>query len=317
MATFKKITNLFSVAILITLMKTSAYGQTLKSFNGAFNDGRTSGVSNATYTYYEDPNTREYLKQGAFKYTFKGQGNSLGFNQTITGSFSKGLKTGTWTYSITMTDFPLQSNSNTYSTGTITLVANYKNGYADGNWKEVRSYKNRKKNYYSWDAFEALETMTISMNFKNGYLVGAVSINDGFLNFKASGSYDNNGLAIGTWTINDKGWNKNWELIYKDNCLYESIARDNSGKISAGGTKYQDDYDNLVKAKSMTSAEREESGISIDTICGSSCIATYYIQEYFPKLLNIEYFLYDFIEGDLSFVEGFKGGCSIQVSTTN
>lgn len=303
--------------IIISLIAINAIGQTLKSFNGPFTDGKTQNGT-AVYTYYEDPDTREYLKQGAFKYIFNGKGDYQGYDQTITGNFEKGLKHGTWTYTITMTDF---GSNNPYYTGTITLVANYKNGYADGNWKKVRSYKQRKKflsyGQYKWDTFGPVKTMTINMNFKNGYLVGAVSINDEFANFKATGSYDNNGLAIGTWLINDMGWGKNRELIYKDNYLYEFVARSNQGEVLEGSTKYQKGYDNLVKAKSMTPTEREEAGISIDTICGGSCAATNNIQEYFNKLLVNEYFLYDFTKGDLTYKEGIKGGCDIQVRQTN
>ncbi|GGC95209.1 hypothetical protein GCM10011508_23020 [Flavobacterium lutivivi] len=303
--------------IIISLIAINAIGQTLKSFNGPFTDGKTQNGT-AVYTYYEDPDTREYLKQGAFKYTFNGKGDYQGYDQTITGNFEKGLKHGTWTYTIIMTDF---GSGNPYYTGTVTLVANYKNGYADGNWKEVRSYKQRKKflsyGQYKWDPFGPVKTMTINMNFKNGYLVGAVSINDEFANFKATGSYDNNGLAIGTWIINDMGWGKNRELIYKDNYLYEFVARSNQGEVLEGSTKYQKGYDNLDSAKSMTPTEREEAGISIDTICGGSCAATNNIQEYFNKLLVNDYFLYDFIKGDLTYKEGIKGGCDIQVRQTN
>lgn len=307
-----------TLTLLIFAMSLNSFGQTLKTFSGPFNDGRLQN-GNATYTYYEDPNSHEYLKQGAFKYTFKGQGDYTGYDQTITGSFDKGLKTGTWSYIITMTDF---GNGNPYATGTVTLTSSYKNGYADGNWKEVRSYKNRKKylvyGQYKWEPFEALKTMTISMNFSGGKLVGAVNINDEFAKFKTTGSYDNNSLCTGTWIINDMGWGKNRELIYKDNTLYEFIARSNSGEVLEGTTKYQNDYDNLIKAKAMTTKEREETGLNIDTVCGGDlCAATNNIKEYFPKLFSVDYFLYEFIGGDLSFKEGFKGGCNLQVTTAN
>ena len=308
----------YIITLICVLSLNVLLSQTLKNFNGPFNDGRLQN-GNATYTYYEDPNTHEYLKQGVFKYTFKGQGDYIGYDQTITGSFDKGLKTGTWSYIITMTDF---GSRNPFATGTVSLTASYKNGYADGNWKEVRSYKNRKKylvnGQYKWEPYEPLKTMNINMNFSNGKLVGAVNINDEFANFKAAGNYDNNSLCNGTWVINDMGWGKNKELIYKDNILYEFIARSNSGEVESGTAKYQVDYDNYLKAKTMTSTEREEAGLAIDTLCGGNlCAATNNIKEYFPKLLSVDYFLYEFIGGDLSFKEGFKGGCDLQVKTKN
>ena len=78
-------------SILMTVLSLSAYCQTLKTFNGTFNDGKLQNGT-AVYTYYEDPNTHEYLKQGAFKYTFTGKGDYQGYDQTITGNFEKGLK---------------------------------------------------------------------------------------------------------------------------------------------------------------------------------------------------------------------------------
>ena len=295
-----------------------SYSQQLKSFNGDFENGMMQN-GNAVYSYYEDPNTHEYLKQGAFHYSFNGKGDYIGYDQSINGNFNKGLKDGAWTYSIAMVDF---GTNNLYFTGSVSLIANYKNGYANGNWKEVRSYKTRKKFYsnghYVWGQFEPLKTMVINMNFKEGKLIGAVNIDDEFSSFKATGNYDANSLCIGTWSINDRGFGKNRELIYKDNILYEFIARGNNGEVLEGSSKYQIDYDDFIKAKAMNEKEREEAGIIIDTVCGGDlCAATNNIKDYFPKLFSVDYFLYKQIGGDLSFNEGFKGGCNLQVSTTN
>ena len=305
----KKLSLLIATVLGLTSI---TYSQTLKTFNGIFNAGLLPNGT-ATYTYYEDPITHEYLKQGAFKYSFIGKGDYAGYNVTVTGSFNKGLKNGAWSYVIAMTDF---GSGNPYMTGTISLTSNYKNGYADGNWKEVMSYKNRKKyltyGKYSWEPYEALKTMTASMNFKNGKLAGPVNINNEFTNFKVTGNYDNNSLCTGTWIINDMGWGNNKELIYKDNFLYEFIGRNNSGEVN-GNEKHQADYDNLVKAKGMTSNERQDAGLIIDTVCGGDlCAATNNIKDYFPKFLSPDYFLYEFIGGDLTYKEGFKGGCNLK-----
>lgn len=306
------------ITIFLTLFSISSFGQSMKTYNGVFSDGKTQNGT-AFYTYYEDAETHEYLKQGLFKYTFNGKGDYNGYNQTITGNFEKGFKNGTWIYAITMSDF---GNDNPYYTGTVSLVANYKNGNADGNWKEIRSYKLRKKylvyGQYKWEPFEALKTMTIDMNFSEGKLVGAININDEFAKFKATGNYDNNSLCTGTWMINDMGFGKNRELIYKDNLLFEFIARSNNGEVLEGSKKYELDWNNYVKGKGMSLKEKEEAGLSIDTVCGTDlCSATNNIQEYFPKLLSNDYFLYQYIGGDLSFTDGFKGGCDIHVRTTN
>ena len=217
--------------ILLATMAFCSFSQTLKTFNGPFNDGKSQNGT-AVYTYYEDPTTREYVKQGAFKYTFIGKGDYIGFNHTITGNFEKGLKHGLWTYTITMTDF---GTKNPFATGTVTLIANYKNGYADGNWKEVNSYKTRNKylNYgqYSWDAFGPIKSMTINFNFKNGYLAGSCNINDEFAKYKVVGNYNDSGFYSGTWVVNDMAWNNNSEEVFKDEFLYETLVRNNNGEV--------------------------------------------------------------------------------------
>ena len=153
---------------LFTVISIISYGQTLKTFDGLFPNGK-SQQGNATYKYYEDPETREYLKQGPFNYSFVGKGDYVGFNQTITGNYSKGLKDGTWTYKISMVDYNIGSY---YHTGTITLVSNYKNGLADGTWTEKFSDKARKKyiqyGKYYWGDFEPTQTFSAILNFKAG-----------------------------------------------------------------------------------------------------------------------------------------------------
>ena len=301
--------------LLILSLSINTFGQTLKTFNGTYMDGRVPNGT-AIYTYFEDATTREYIKQGMFKYS----NNTTGFVQTISGNFVQGLKNGVWSYLITLTDLGTQ---NPYYTGTVTLIANYKNGYANGTWKFNKSFKNRSKYYssgqYKWKPYEPIKNKTIIMNFKEGELVGSVNINDEFANFKAVGSYDNNGLSIGKWMINDLGWGgNNKELTYKDNFLYESITRKNNGEVFASSKTYIDEYDNFIKAKGLSIKEREESGVSIDTICGSDlCEATKGIKEYFSHFLNDDYFLYKYIGGDLSYKGGFKGGCELNLKINN
>lgn len=297
----------------------AANTQTLKTFTGQFSCGKTQ-YGSATYTYYEDSETHEYVKKGLFNFSFNGKGDYQGYNQTVRGSFNKeGLKTGLWSYNIVMTDY---GTSNPYYTGTVTLTANYKDGYANGPWKEVISYKTRKKYYlYSklvWEPYTQLKTTNITMNFKEGNLVNGISINDQFTNFSATGSYDDNSLCIGTWTINDAGWGMNRELVYKDNFLYELIPRDNQGKVNQYAyEKYQSGYDEIIKAKAMSLSERENKGIAIDTLYGSNCMATKNIIDYINKLLSNDYFLYSFIGGDLTYEERAYGGGEIKLTKHN
>lgn len=292
-------------------------GQEIKTYNGSFADGK-SPYGTATYKYYEDPETREYVKHGPFSYKFKGQGDYDGYDQSITGTFKNGLKHGVWTYTINMSDF---GNGNPYHTGKVTLVANYKDGYADGNWTQTQALKKRERYFaygqYHWEPFGPLQNMRISMNFDKGHLVGGVDIDDEFAQFKARGSFGQDGLATGTWTVNARAWGKNREIIYRDNFMYEFIARSNSGAVESGTTKYTDGYNLYMRAKQMSDSELEEAGLNIERVCGERCAPTNNILVYIRKQLVNEYFLCQWIGGDLTFEEGIQGGCDLQIRKVN
>ncbi len=302
-------------------MPVCAFSQTLKNYNGTFADGRMGQNGTATYSYYEDEKTNEYIKHGSFLYTFNGVDDYKGFNQTIKGNYKNGLKDGLWTYTLSFADFNIENGlvmlaaTNKYTTGKITLTTNYKDGYAHGVWKTNWSYKKRSKDYYNreWLPFEALKTLAIEMNFDNGYLAGKVNIKNDFSPFEATGIFDQNSLASGTWVVKDIGWNNSKELIYKDNFLYEFIGREISTGNVNGQQKNQSAYDKYIAYKDLSSGEMEEKGIKIDTLYGTKCAAYSNIENYISKLFNEDYFLYQFIDGDLSFKEGIKGGGEITI----
>ena len=124
--------------LVLSFLSSILYSQSLKNYNGSFTGGLSENGT-ALYSYFEDPDTRNQIKEGAFKFNYNGIGETKA-SESISGNYVKGLKQGIWSHTITMTDYEKGSD---FLTGTITLVANYKNGYADGNWKEVRSYKTR------------------------------------------------------------------------------------------------------------------------------------------------------------------------------
>ena len=95
--------------------------QTTKTYNGPFELSHPF-VQNgtATYSYYDDTKTYERVKNGPFAFTFTGQGNFKGWNETIKGEYKKNLKHGQWVFTITTNDF---KTGNYYKTGTIKLMA--------------------------------------------------------------------------------------------------------------------------------------------------------------------------------------------------
>ena len=309
------------ISSLLSIISVISYGQTLIAFNGLFPNGK-SQQGNATYKYYEDPETREFLKQGPFTYTFVGKGEHAGFNQTITGSYNKGLKNGTWTYKISMIDYKIGSY---YHTGTISMVSNYKNGLADGNWTEKFTDKARKKyiqyGKYYWNNFEPTETFTTIMNFKSGKIVGKVNITD--VNFKANGAYDDNSYTIGTWKINLIDKNQNLEITYKDNYMIDFTGRNSAGEILDGSTalypkEAAEDFKRYSDVKAMTAKKREEAGFILDTFCNNKNVATKYIKDYFGNMMSNDWFLYKYTKGDFTFNYydynyQIPGGCNIVV----
>lgn len=305
--------------LLLFCINTSA--QKVVTHTGTFDDGRYNNNGIATYTYYENPDTREYIKHGPFKYTFKGSGGYIGFNQTITGNFKNGLKNGTWIYTINLIDAHIDydhstylgsngafDNNHNYSTGSITLQANYKDGIAHGKWKEVISYKQRPKFYirnsYAWGPFGKQITTTIELNFNDGKYIGEVNINDGFYSSKITGKYDNSSYADATWVSASPSQSE--EYVYKDRCYYQYLKRDSKGQIESGDfVKFEKEYEMVKKALSYSEDERIDNGYSL---INKKSWATEIIKNYTNELLNNEYFLYKNIGGDLSYENGFAGG---------
>ena len=302
---------IFSIIMLITA---NSFGQTLKSFNGLYANGKNQ-QGNATYKFYEDLETRKYLKQGVFTYSFVGKNEHKGIKQTILGNYDKGLKDGTWTYKVNMIDYKIGKY---YHTGTITLISHYKNGYADGNWTEKYIDKARQKFYsygqYKWGEFKPSGKFTVSMNFKAGKIVGTVDINDE--NFKAAGSYDQNSFAIGTWKLNFLDQDQNLEIVYKDNYMIDLLGRNGAGDILNGSTNWEVDYKRFNEVNAMSIEEREEVGLTLDTLCGTKNLATKHIEDYFNYMMTNDWFLYKYIGGDITYnnykyTYSFGGGCNI------
>jgi hypothetical protein len=292
-----------------------SYGQTLKTFNGSFPNGK-SQPGTASYKYYEDPQTREYIKQGAFKYSIIGKDDLKGLKQTISGNYEKGLKQGTWTYKLIMNDYFLGYY---HATGTITLISNYKNGLADGNWTYYTKNKTRKySNYTGWGEYRPEEVVNASMNFVDGKVVGNVDINAVGV-FTAKGSYDEDSYSVGKWKLNLSDPNQTYEIIYKNKFMTDFIGRNGSGQILDGSTSLNPELNaernqKYLDLREKSTEELEMDGYELDTVCSGN-IPTKYIQPYFKMMMSSDWFLYKFIKGDLTYdYNSIHGGCNIVVN---
>tara|TARA_B110000259_G_scaffold83945_1_gene97998 strand:- start:147 stop:1985 length:1839 start_codon:yes stop_codon:yes gene_type:complete len=296
-------------------MSAGSYGQTLKTFNGSFPNGK-SQPGTASYKYYEDPQTREYIKQGAFKYSIIGKDDLKGLKQTISGNYEKGLKQGTWTYKLIMNDYFLGYY---HATGTITLISNYKNGLADGNWTYYTKNKTRKySNYTGWGEYRPEEVVNASMNFVDGKVVGNVDINAVGV-FTAKGSYDEDSYSVGKWKLNLLDKNQTYEIIYKNKFMTDFIGRNGSGQILDGSTSLNPELNaernqKYLDLREKSTEELEMDGYELDTVCSGN-IPTKYIQPYFKMMMSSDWFLYKFIKGDLTYdYNSIHGGCNIVVN---
>ena len=312
------------ISSLFLIISGGCYGQSLKSYNGSFANG-SNQTGQATYNYYEDSKTREYIKQGAFSYSLVGKDDNKGLKHTISGNYEKGLKHGIWTYKVVMNDYFMGYY---HGTGSITLTANYKNGLADGSWKYSSKTKTRLySRYKGWGPYKPENIINTSMNFRKGRIVGNVTINEvGVL--KVNGNYDQNSFSTGTWKMDFLDKNQTFEITFKDKFMTDFIGRNGSGQILDGSTPLNPELNaernqRYLDLKGASLDELEDAGYDLDTVCNNS-VPTKYIQDYFKYMMNSDWFLYKYITGDLTFEKYKKyfpnsipGGCNIVVEKVN
>ena len=322
------ISNKISLSVYISslflIISGGCYAQSLKSYNGSFANG-SNQTGQATYSYYEDSKTKEYIKQGAFRYSLVGKDDKKGLKHTISGNYEKGLKHGIWTYKVVMNDYFMGYY---HSTGNITLTANYKNGLADGSWKYSSKTKTRLYSRYTgWGPYNPENIINTSMNFRKGRIVGNVTINEvGVL--KVNGNYDQNSFSTGTWKMDFLDKNQTFEITFKDKFMTDFIGRNGSGQILDGSTSLNPELNaernqRYLDLKGASLEELENAGYDLDTVCHNS-VPTKYIQDYFKYMMNSDWFLYKYITGDLTF-ERYKkyspnsisGGCNIVIEKVN
>lgn len=204
------------IVTFFTLNFQSTVAQKLLSYNGDFDSPYEHGQ--AKYLYYEDEKTYERVKQGSFQYTNTQKGAVPGsmLQKKFTGSFKNGLKNGLWEYVITYTDyvFRISVDYKYYSTGSIILKINYKDGYPTGNCVYSCALKEREianvRGEIRYGAFKELKHTDININFKDGMLTGPINVtyylNDIDFSLKRDesilkGQFDTDGNIDGTWKM--------------------------------------------------------------------------------------------------------------------
>lgn len=287
--------------IFVTILQSISLfsiSQTLKKYSGEFpNEYGTKGT--ATYTYYEDPKTADYVKHGLFKYTMK-EGNN--YNAIFSGNFKNGKRDGIWTFSITRLDDP---RDNVYYTGTIQMTANYINGLPSGMWTYNKTMKYRGKVFsygsYKWTNYEIQPTVTVTANFKNGITVGAIKISNDIGKYSTIiGEFNSNGFLDKTWTLRSN--QQEIKMTFNNGIQTSFVDRDfPQGKIYESTT----DDEEMSKLKSdflshrITTADLLKKRISIDTISAVENNLYSFVFTFYGEFFN-----YKNIDGDDTYNEG-------------
>src|SRR5438067_5815117 len=96
--------------VLLMVSTQSLTAQTIKTFKQEYNDGTM------IYHYYENPETSEQVKHGAFSYTKYLKANPGIYSEKVTGQFKNGYRDGIWSFVIRRIDYPNSGSSYTTET---------------------------------------------------------------------------------------------------------------------------------------------------------------------------------------------------------
>ena len=272
----KKAISLF----LLSALTVNLYAQNLKQYSGEMKGGTI------TFTYYEDEHTLSEKRHGTFKYV-KNLANDISkYSLTITGHYSHGYMDGQWRYTINETDYP---EGNAYVTSTTKAQMSFKDGVPNGPWTYSYKGKGRLQHFsllgWSWGPYETLPTETASVTFRNGTLVGPMSIKTNAENI--TGTLNEKGFWIGNW-ISLNGNSRSEYTLTNDGLMTKGIGRYNGRIVSSAGLEPElkalfDEYKTLP-----TSEQREKfcrkHHIKIDT---TRCT--------YPTLFDRDFgFIYDY-----------------------
>lgn len=295
------------------------YAQDLKTYSGNMQDAILD-QGKATYTYYEKDG--QIIRQGKFSYTWndkdskspRGKAYSYSLTKTINGEFKDGLKHGKWTYVINFTDYPLGHsmlgvNGDIFSTGSINMTANYVNGEANGTWTYQESYKDRymapSYNTWNWSAYGSPESHSITVNFKNGDVVGKMSRKDSFTKITIDLNFDENGYIDGVGTIDEKG-NK-MTYTTKNGLLIKEVH----SNMSTASSKVVVDNTNLI---SDQNAEYSKTKFSLlENKYGQIAQTLSYFKQNKYFNYNKPFGNEPLIGGDKIMSEGFGGAIMIKI----
>jgi len=293
----------------IFLIQTTT-AQNLKTYSGVYKLTYPLFLNGtATYTYYENPDTYERVREGHFKFIYKIQKNKVGSGTiTIEGNYKNNLKHGKWTYTEEEQDL---KSGDYYMTGVTKLIANYNNGVPHGSWvsllqgKSRQVFFNRNKLQYEFGEWRGENKAKLTANFTNGMLTGKVNYTktDKQTNKNTTVDFelDKDGFFIGKF-ITDEGSGK-YINEFENGFLFKTV----SVNTQNGDVKVNDYTDDLRIAKEIQNIketnplELENLDFKLIQSTVSNRFLEVIISEHF---FNNDLFRFNDIKGDVNFKEG-------------
>lgn len=193
--------KLFSIVIFLSFNLLSQQNQT---YSGNFSNDE-GVVGKATYSYYEKDYVK--IKNGNFTYSY----NTNGVSRELKGQFKEGLREGLWSSSIAGRGLE------------VNITGTFKNGLPNGKFNYIANYNG---SIYQ----------TMSVEFKNGVVVGDFAYEDKRKGEKVNGKITPEGVMDGDWKIAEG----NTEYIQKyENGVFTLYIERN---VNDGNITRKDDY---------------------------------------------------------------------------
>jgi hypothetical protein len=247
-----------ALSVLILTAFTVA-SQSLERYKGTLRNGFTDD-GEVTYSYRPDPNGREHIRHGTFRYVVRARDDQFRFNHSITGNYADNLKHGEWSYKINQRDFMLQHRGR-YTTGSISVDASYNMGIPDGAWRYESSLRSRDgkkvRDKWEWERYDSVESVVVELRFTAGVITGPFYAKNGNA-WEVRGSFDERGFFDGEWvwqfpdSVVTMVWDKGLEVRvtvadFFDNILHLEqhdhsvrIIREFQRLVSEGGARTAD-----------------------------------------------------------------------------
>ncbi len=269
------------------------------------------------YDFYTDENSGRKIKQGYYRYTLKLNRGFSKLYKTINGNYEKNLKTGAWSYKITLRDYQ-EKGKKTYTTATLNLTARYEKGLPNGKWVcsgnfKERNIESQQDGRIKWSDYLNVTDEKIILNFDNGILKDTLECQ--VPGMHVFGILNEKGFFSGKWsyTLSNKIEVQEFKngLMYKNE--YLNRADSMVLKSNDNAAYLLPKLEEIEKLKNTNPDNLMDINFTTDTtslLSSSENMITKAIQD---NIFDNPYFLFRYIEGDDYKINQLKGGCQQKI----